>query len=295
MYETEHCTECNNTNILYDETKGETVCTTCGLVLDTQNFTPPADRIPKNDPDNPIIYTNSSIGTETESFQRLELDTAEEIKWIVQMLNFPVNVIKNATKYVCKIRHNMKHHNPNKIRFTKNELTTLSIWNALKQLNYPLSYDEYTQKIRPYTGNINLMKAEKRANHFVKNQTHLPDIELATAHIHKIVTQLEQEHIITNNYANILDPYAIQIIHNNQGSITYRRTKIVAAAAILAADNLLAERLHPPTFAQLSNIGTGKLSTLTTALKHSAPPVPKQCAAIKFREYLSQELGLIEN
>jgi transcription initiation factor TFIIIB Brf1 subunit/transcription initiation factor TFIIB len=295
MYETEHCTECNNTNILHDQTKGETVCKNCGLVLDTKDFTPPADRIPKNDPNNPIVYTSSAVGTEIESYQRLEQDIAKDIKWITQMLNLPNNVTQTATKYVCKIRHNMKHHNPNKIRFTKTQLTALSIWTTLKQIKYPLSYDEFTKKITPYVGNVNLMKTEKRANYFIKNQTHLPDIELVTAHIHKIITQLEQKHLITNHYATTLRAYAIQILHNNQGIVTYRRAKIVASATVLASDNLLAESLHPSTFAQIVNIGTGKLSTLASALKRSAPPVPKQCAAIKLREYFSQELGLIEN
>ncbi|MDR0373117.1 MAG: hypothetical protein LBI79_06125 [Nitrososphaerota archaeon] len=279
---------------MHDDVSGETVCMDCGLVLETGEFTPPADRVPKNDPINPIVYTSGSVGTEIESFQRLEISIAKDIKWLVPILALPSNVTKNATNYVRKLRYVMKRQNPNKIRFTKTELTALSLWVTLKQMNHPLSYDEFSQKIAPHLGVVNLMKAEKRASYFVKNQTRVPDVELVTAHIHKIVAMLERERFITSLYANTLNTYAKQMIHTNQGIVTCRRAKLVASSAVLASDGLLAERLRLLSFAQWVNVGTAKLSSLAAVLKRSAPPVPPQCAAIMLREYFFQELSLNE-
>ena len=293
MCETEHCSECGNDNIFHDKESGESVCINCGLVTDEKIYSPPADRIQKNTQNNPLAYTSSAVGTEIESFQRFERDVAKEIKWLVPMLSLPRNVSTNAVTYVRKVRNAMKKHNPRKIRFTKNELTAVSIWNALKQIKHPTSYDEFSQKIKPYVGNINLMKAEKRINLFIKNQTIVPDVELVIAHINRIVSMLEHKQL-SNSYANILCAYAIQMINSNKGIVTYRRAKLVAAAAILAADSKLAEKLPLPPFAKWLNIGTGKLSSLATTLKRYAPPVPKQCASIKLQEYFLQEFGLIE-
>jgi hypothetical protein len=138
------------------------------------------------------------------------------------------------------------------------------------------------------------MKAEKRANYFIKNPTRVPDVDLVNAHVHKIVAMLEREHFITNHYATTLSTYAKQLIHTNQGIVTYRRAKLVASSAVLASDGLLAECLHLLSFAQWLNIGTGKLSSIAAALKRSAPPLPHQCAAITLLEYFFQELGLNE-
>jgi transcription initiation factor TFIIIB Brf1 subunit/transcription initiation factor TFIIB len=185
----------------------------------------------------------------------------------------------------------MKQHNPHKIRFTKTELTALSIWNALKEQNYPITYNEFTKQITPLIGPINLMKTQNRANYFINIQNRTPDTTLITAHINKIINTLESNQIINNIYANILNKYAIQMVHANPKITACRRAKIVAAAAILAADKLLANHLHLQPFAKLTNNGTGKLSSLTTTLKRNAPPLPKQCAAIKLNEYLTKDIA----
>jgi len=293
---TKPCPECNTkTNPLHDEVTGEVVCRNCGLVLlKTIAFTPPADRIPKYPQTNPIIYTTIAIGKEIDSHQQLEKIIAKETQWIVQKLNFPHITTHMAINYALKLRHTMRKQNPNKSRLTATQLTTLAIWNALKQQNHPLTYKEYTQQITPLTGPINLMKTQNRANHFIKTQNQLSNTQLITAHINKTINQLVNKHIINNTYANILNKYALQMIHTNHGITTCCKAKIVAAAAILASDKLLANQLHLQKFAKLTNNGTGKLSSLTTTLKHTAPPLPKQCAALKLCQYLTQELDSFE-
>jgi hypothetical protein len=78
------------------------------------------------------------------------------------------------------------------------------------------------------------------------------------------------------------------MIQTNPQVVTYRRAKLVAASAVLAADKLLANRLRLQPFAKLTKNGTGKLSSIATTLKRTAPPLPKQCAAIKLCEYITQ-------
>ncbi|MCL2359122.1 MAG: TFIIB-type zinc ribbon-containing protein [Candidatus Bathyarchaeota archaeon] len=295
MCETKPCPECNTTNHLHDQTTGETVCRNCGLVIQqTIAFTPPADRIPKHPPSNPIIFTSIAVGTEIDSYQYLERTIAKETKWIVQTLTLPNNTTQMALNYVLKLRRSMRRQNPKKIRLTATQLTALSIWDALKQQNHPLSYDEYTQQITPLIGNVNLMKIQNRANRFIKTQNRIPDTTLITAHINKTINLLVNKHIINNAYANVLNKYAIQMIHKNQGIVACCRPKIVAAAAILAADKLIANRLHLQKFANLTKNGTGKLSALTTTLKRTAPPLPKECAALKLGQYLDKELDSFE-
>jgi len=295
VYETKTCPECNTTNPLHDQTTGELVCRNCGLVLQqTIAFTPPADKIPKQPQTNPIIYTSIAIGTEIDSHQHIEITIAKDTKWIVNQLTLPNNTTRMAINYALKLRRSMRQQNPNKTRLTRTQLTALSIWNAIKQQNHPTSYDEFTQQITPLIGNINLMKTQNRANPFIKPQNRIPNTTLITAHINKTINRLTNKHIINNIYANILNKYAIQMIHTNPGIVTYHRAKIVAAAAILAADKLLANHLHLQPFAKLTKNGTGKLSALTTTLKHTAPPLPKECAAIKLSKYLAQELNSFE-
>jgi len=295
LCETRPCPECNTTNHLHDEITGELVCRNCGLVIQqTIAFTPPADRIPKHPQTNPIIFTSIAVGTEIDSYQYLERTIAKETKWIVQTLSLPNNTTQMALNYVVKLRRSMRRQNPKKIRLTATQLTALSIWDALKQQNHPLSYDEYTQQITPLIGNVNLMKIQNRANRFIKTQNRIPDTNLITAHINKTVNLLVNKHIINNAYASILNRYAIQVIHKNHGIVVCCRPKIVAAAAILAADKLIANRLHLQKFANLTKNGTGKLSALTTTLKRAAPPLPKECAALKLGEYLDKEFNSFE-
>lgn len=291
MCETKSCIECRGTKFLHDENTGEIVCINCGLVLlQTLAFTPPPDRTSKHGSINPVAYTSISVGSEMDSHQYLEVAVTKEIEWIVPKLHFPHSTIQMAIHYMRKLRHNMRQHNPHKIRFTKTELTALSIWNALKQQNYPITYNEFTQQITPLIGPINLMKTQNRANYFINIQNRVPDTTLIIAHINKIANQLVSKQVINNIYANILNKYALQMIHKNPKITACRRAKIVAAAAILAADKLLANRLHLQPFAKLTNNGTGKLSSLTTTLKRNAPPLPKQCAAIKLNEYLTRNI-----
>ena len=296
MYKPKTCPECNTkTNPLHDQTTGEIVCRNCGLVLlKTIAFTPPADRIPKHPSTNPIIYTSIAVGTEIDSHQYLERIIAKDTQWLVQQLTLPPITIQMAINYALKLRHSMRYKNSEKIRLNAMQLTTMAIWNALKQQNYPLSYDEYTQQVTRLIGNINVMKTQTRATHFIKTQNRTTNTTLITAHINKTINQLVNKHIIKPTYANILNKYAIEMIHTNHGVAACCRAKIVAAAAILAADKLIANRLHLKKFANLTKNGTGKLSSLTSTLKRTAPPLPKECAALKLEEYLDKELDSFE-
>jgi transcription initiation factor TFIIIB Brf1 subunit/transcription initiation factor TFIIB len=299
MSENEFCTECGSPNLLNDNENGELVCQTCGLVLGSSEFAPPPDRIQKNLPTHPLAYTSLSVGTEINSHQRTEQNVANDINHTLQQLDLPLNMKQIAITYLQKIRRATKkqqnNNHPNsdsRIRLTRTELTALSIWTAIKLSDYPLSADEYLKKLQTIYKVQNLMKIEKRANHYIKNQNRLPTTILTTKHINKITTQLENTQLIEKTYANKLCSYAIQIIHVNPGIITSRRSRIVAASAILAADALLAKQLRLKSFAQIVNVGTSSLSSLTETCKQYAPPLPPDCAAIKFSSYLLKEVKL---
>ena len=282
----EKCPECGNRNIREDNANGERVCMTCGLVVGIAEFAPPADRIPKTDPANPIVFTSTAVGTEIESAHRIELNTAHDINRVIQKLELPRYLEPLAINYVRKLRHQMKQQNNHKIRLTRTELTTWSIWTAIKQINYPLSADQYIKKLQPLLKVKNLMKIEQRAGQFIKNENRIPDTALVVGHINQITSKLENNHLINRTYANKINSYAIQIVQTNPGSIANRKANLMAASALLAADNLLANQLRLKSLAQVASTGTGRLSKLAETYMHYAPALPKEWAAIKFSIYL---------
>lgn len=289
MSEYEKCFECGSTSILSDCESGEIVCMNCGLVLGDAEYAPPADRIPKLEPNSPFAYTSFSVGTEIESSQRTELNVAHDINRVIQKLELPRNLQQLAINYVRKLRRLMKQQKDLKIRLTRTELTVVSVWTAVKISNYPLSADEYLKKLQTIFKVENLMKIEKRASFFVKNENRIPDASLVIGHINKIAAKLETT-IVDSSYASKICSYAVQIVYANPGIVTNRKANLVAASALLAADELLAKRLRLKIVSQVANTGTGSLSELVETCKKYAPPLPKECAAVKFSSYLFKDV-----
>jgi transcription initiation factor TFIIIB Brf1 subunit/transcription initiation factor TFIIB len=286
LSETEQCLECGGNNILHDEISGETVCRDCGLVLGKVEFTPPPDRVPKNAPTNPIAYTSIALGTKIQSTQRLELNVVHDIKRIVDKLDLPKITERLAVICVCRIRRNRAQQNTQNIRLTRTELTAASVWTAIKQLKHPMSYKEYTQKINPIIGKVNLIKIQKRISQFIENTPHITDITLIKAHINKMVATLENNSVVDTYYANLLGRYAIEMVHTKPTLLKGRRSDLIAASAIYAADGLMAEYFALQVFAEFANVGTANLSTIAQTLKRYAPKAPKESAAIFFTENL---------
>ena len=293
MCEVEHCVECGSNSILYDEARGEAVCRACGLVLGAFEFTAPADRITKSNYSSPIAYTSAAVGTKIGSSQQFEVNIAYDIDHVLQKIKFPQPTKHIAITYVRRLLRSIKQQTTatdQKIRFTRKQLTALSIWTALKQQKHPISYNEYTQEIKKYVGKVNLMKIEKRATHYIDNVPHIADVKLVTAHINKLVNTLENNDVITNQYANILGKYAIEMVHAEQSLMKGHRPDLVAASAIFAADRLIAEYFTLRVFAKFTDVGAGNLSTFAETFKRYAPPVPKESAAIYFTENLFRRI-----
>jgi transcription initiation factor TFIIIB Brf1 subunit/transcription initiation factor TFIIB len=279
---------------LYDEARGEVVCRACGLVLGNFEFTAPADRITKSNSTSPIAYTSAAVGTKIGSAQQFEVNVAYDIDRVLQKIKFPQPTKHIAITYVRRLLRavNQQRTTPTdqKPRFTRKQLTALSIWTALKQQKHPISYKEYTQEIKKYVGKVNLMKIEKRATHYIDNVPHIADVKLVTAHINKLVHILENNSIITNHYASILGKYAIEMIHAEQSLMKGHRPDLVAASAIFAADRLIAEYFTLRVFAAFTDVGAGNLSSFAETFKRYAPPVPIESAAIYFTENLFRRI-----
>ncbi|MDR2707513.1 MAG: hypothetical protein LBB87_02035 [Nitrososphaerota archaeon] len=289
--EDEPCLECGGTNILHDEISGELVCRDCGLVLETVTFTAPADRIPKHLSNSPLAYTSVSVGTEIESYQRLELSVAYDIERLLPRLELPNTVLSLAVDFVRRLRSSMRHQQTDpKIRFTRTELIALSVWAALKQLRYPINCNEYSQRIERFLGDVNLMKLEKRATPFIETVPRISDVKLVAAHINRLVNVLENFCVVDGYYSHVLGKYAIEMVYDKQNLLRGRRSDLIAASAVFAADGLIAEHFSLRVFAEFANVGAGNLSVFTELFKRSAPPVPKESAAICFVENLFRGL-----
>ena len=287
MCEVDSCFECGSDNILYDDVSGEVVCRDCGLVVfETVEYSAPADRVVKGDPSSPIAYTSAAVGTEIDSYQRLELKVAHDIDRVLQHIKFPKATKLLATNYVGRLRRSMDQQKDQPCRFSCTDLTAISIWTALKLLKYPLSYNEFSEKIKPFVGEVNLMKIEKRASFFIDNVPRVSDVQLVTAHIIKLVNLFESNLVISSYYASVLGKYAVAIVNAAQDLVKGHRPELVAASAVFAADSLIAECFTLRAFAEFVDVGAGNLSVFADNFKHFAPQVPKESAAIYFIENL---------
>ncbi len=292
MHETTCCADCRSVNILFDEASGEIVCMDCGVVSGTVEYTAPADRTIKTVSNHPIVYTSSSVGTVIEPYQRLEIAVAYDINRIIHQLSLPPIMQALSISYVRQIRSEMKKKNEHKIRFTRSELTALSLWITIKRLKHPLSVHEYLKLIRPFCKIKNLMRLEKRASYFIPNINRITDAELVTAYINNLISKLESSATISSSYGKVLGNYAIQMIYTNKGLVTCRRAGLVAASALYAADSLLAGHLRIRAFSRLATVGASNLSSLAEAFRRNAPVLPKEWASIQVSEYLFKEVGL---
>jgi transcription initiation factor TFIIIB Brf1 subunit/transcription initiation factor TFIIB len=284
MNEFDQCPECGSQNVLHDYDSGEIVCRGCGLVLGQGDFAPPADRVPKLESHNLFAYTSFSVGTEIASTQRTELNVAQDVDRVIQKLELPHSLQQVAINYTRKLRRLMRQQKDTKIRLSRIELTVVSVWHAIKVSNIPLSADEYVEKLQELFDVDNLMKIEKRASIFVKIENRIPDADLVVGHINRIAAKLEA--LVDSAYASKVSSYAVQIVLANPGIITNRKANLVAASALLAADELLGKRLHVKIVAKAANTGIGSVAELVTTCKKYAPPLPKECAALKFSTYL---------
>jgi len=291
--EVEVCPECGSSSVLDDGEHGEKVCIACGLVLGLSEFTLPQDHTVKAAPVSPIAYTSSAVGVECDSSQRTERQVSYDISWVIQKLELPRNLEVFAVLYARKILREAKHHNPRKFRLTCQELTIASVWKQIKQSKQPLSADEYVRRLEQlYKKRVNLIKIGKRVNYFVKNKNHLADVALISGHVNRIAAKLVDACLIDVAYAHGISVYAIQMVNANFGVASNRKANLTAAGALLAADQLLACRLQLQPLAWAANTGTGNLTPIAKAYKKYAPPLPDECAAVKFVSYLQKEVNI---
>lgn len=286
----ECCPECGSKKVLHDRESGEIVCMGCGLVLGEGEFAPPADRLPKVQPSSPLAYTSVAVGTEIASSQRTELNVAQDVDRVIQKLELPHSLQQEAINYMRKIRRFMRQQKDTKIRLTRMELAVVSVWHAVKVSNYPLTTDEYVRSLRGIFDVGHLMKIEKRVSAFVKVENRVPDVNLVVGYVSRIATKLDG--VVDGAYVRWVSNYAVQIVLANPGLITNRKANLVAASAMLAADDLLAKRLHVKLVAEAAATGTGSVLELVTTCKKYAPPLPKECAAVKFSSYVLGEVNL---
>jgi transcription initiation factor TFIIIB Brf1 subunit/transcription initiation factor TFIIB len=287
-YDNEQCPECKSNNILHDIESGEIVCRNCGLVLGQGDFAPPADRVPKVESTNLFSYTSFAVGTEIASNQRTELNAAQDVDRVIQKLELPRSLQQPAINYIRKLRRLMQQHKEAKIRFSRIELTVVSVWYAIKVSNIPISADEYVRKLQDVFNVEKLMKLEKRVSVFIKTENRVANSNFVIKHINRVTARLEGT--IDSAYANRVSSYASQIVLSNPGVITNRKANLVAAAALLAADELLTKQLTAKTIAKAANTGTGSIAELAITCKKYAPALPKESAALKFSHYLLKEV-----
>lgn len=291
MSEVEKCPECGSANVLHDLDNGEVVCRRCGFVLGEAEFAPPPERVPKIVPDSPLVYTSFAVGTEVTSRQRAELNAAQDVDRVMQKLGLPRTLRGMVMRYLRRLWRGMRERNL-KVRLNRAEQAVVSVWFAVKATDYPLTANEYISKLQGVF-NItfeNLLKLEKRAGVYTKTEARAPNLLLVTNHVNRIAAKLEGA-VGDCAYLSRVCSYALQIVHESPWVMARHKPALVAAAALLAADELFGRRLHVKAVADAAVAGAAGVTGLAKTLKKNAPSLPMDSAGFMFQSLLENMLG----
>mgnify|MGYP001048090878 CR=1 FL=1 len=288
--EFDECPECGSRHIVYDDDAGETVCRSCGFVLGEVEYAPPPERIPKVETRSYHGLTSFAVGTERlTSRQRTESNTAQDIDRIVSRLGLPNSIKLTAVWYMRKLLGWMREQKGEvKVKLTSRELALISVWGALRIVGAPVSMDEYAGKLNgefPGVDSGDILKLENRASIFARLAYRIPD---AAGYITRLTAKLEDE--VDYPYLKLAAGYATQLIKKNPWIMKGRKPVLAAAAALLAADDLLARKIGVKRIAEVAGAGTASVSNQATFLKKHAPTMPRESASLRYEEIVGGKI-----
>jgi len=299
------CPECGSANLIKDHNTGEIICGTCGFVLSDVEFAPPPERIPKIERPNYHGLTSFSLGTASpsmvgtvtgtkrvldglSSLQRTESNIVQDIDRIVSNIALP-NIVKLiAVVRARKFLRLMREQKNSKTRLTGKEIAVISVWDAIKITDKPITINEYAEKIHAVFPNYtagDILKLQNRAINFAKVTTRMPD---PVNYVKSIILKLEGE--VEGDYLNLVGRYAIQMIKKNSWIAENRKPTLVASAALKAADDLLGRKISLQKLSKLSGTGVASITNLATYFKKYAPPIPPKGALFRFRSFWERKV-----
>jgi len=289
LSEFDSCVECGSKNVLEDYDSGEVVCMSCGLVLGGSEFAPPPERVPKFTSSSLFAFTSLAVGSEIDSAARTELNLVKDIDRVFERVQLPRIFVQAAINYAFRLRRARLSQLRVKTRFTCKTMSVVSVWHIINESKFPLSASEYLSRLGGVFSVEKLMKLEKQASRFLKVANQVSDPALVMGYIRKIASMLEE--VTDRVYVGKVCSFAIKLVFVNLGVLTNRKANLVAAAALLAADDLLDKKLHLKTVCRLANTGMGSVSGLAATFKKYAPELPKEYAASLFSNILFREIG----
>jgi len=283
--EFDRCPECKSTLIIQDNNTGETVCGNCGVVLGEVEFAPPPERIPRVEPRSHYGLTTFAVGTvPLSSLQKTESNIMHNIDRIFLKAWLPSNLKPTAVWYMEKLLKAMRRQKGSiRRKLTVREIAVFSVWHTIKAAGVPMGLDEYASKVsnalpEKYTAG-DILRLEVRAKTFASVPSKFLE---PTEYVARLVSKLEGE--VEYAYLNLVAGYATRLIKENRWVGIGRKPMLAAAAALQAADDLLAGKIDMEKLAEASGSGTSTIRKIAERLKKEAPAVPERCASVRLRK-----------
>jgi transcription initiation factor TFIIIB Brf1 subunit/transcription initiation factor TFIIB len=273
------CPECGSIKVITDVNSGEIVCGNCGFVMGPVDYAPPPEREPRIEPKRVDLGTlDPRITTFRISSGRERLKSTFEIEAdrIRQHLGLsdPI-VVAEAYNYARRFEKEFRSKGE-KTRLTHIEKVTLALWAVIKKRGKAITMDEYERIMenvcpgyRPGTL-FKLMKTAAFSGVTLLNGNRFTSKDYVPA----IITKIEARRTdIPAQYMSHLERLALRLVEALPWIEKGRDPVLVAAAAIHAADVMLAELLMVEDVCRAAEVGALNVKNKSIVIRRFAPPL----------------------
>jgi transcription initiation factor TFIIIB Brf1 subunit/transcription initiation factor TFIIB len=276
------CPECGSTKLFTDNDTGEVVCGGCGVVVSVVDYAPPPERVPKIPP------KKSDLGTLDPKITRIHVSSSKQrgkmqleliIDKIRSRLGLPESVVAEAYSYATRLESALARSNE-KLRLTYVQRAALATWIAINNWKRTMTSEEYEAAVAsvcPWYRTGTLFKLQKTA--VFLGLTNLLNSRKFTVKdfIHRITAQLGQK-LYEYSYLNAVDILAQRLTLGAADVLKNRDPALVAAAAVYAADCLLAAKLQAEEIAEAAGVGAANVKYLSSVMRrlYDEPLTPRE-------------------
>jgi len=274
----QRCPECGSIKVLTDVNSGEIVCGDCGFVIGPVEYAPPPEREPKIEPKKvdlgtldpriTIIHASSSRERSKRMFE-IEADR------IRQNLGLPPSVVAEAYNYAKRFENEFKNKGE-KTRLTYTEKAVLALWAVIRKRGRAITMDEYEKIVGAVCPGykfgtlFKLMKTAAFSGVTLLNGNRFTSKDYVPVIVARIETRRPD---IPTLYVSHLERLAIRLVEALPWVEKGRDPVLVAAAAIHAADSMLAELLTIEDICRAAEVGASNVKNRSTVIRRFAPPL----------------------
>lgn len=280
---------CRHDHTVKDYTTGEVVCVDCGLVVSEIDYAPPP-QVRMDRKLRAYECTSYSAGTHLkaggrwgrlsrlDSRKRTEAKITILIERICAWLNSPSHISAQAVYVARKLLRAMRRRES--VRFSVDEAAAVSVLLAYRYSNIPLTAERLAETLngngygnRLYNKDV-ILRLYRRASAVLATPRYwgYPKDFLG-----KITAKFLG--MVDNRYLSLLEQVAFSILKETERSssqlLAGRNPLVVAAASIIAADQLLGGHIGEENILRKAEVGDSA-TALASWLRTFAPPLPPE-------------------